>query len=104
MGALISAAVPRLRCPEEANLRAPDAVMVETFYDTDELCDAIEAVRDVSSLPIVALMTFDDGAETLAGVQAKEAARRLAEMDVAAMGANHGAGLMAALAALDEMS
>jgi methionine synthase / methylenetetrahydrofolate reductase(NADPH) len=199
MGALISAAVPRLRCPEEANLRAPDAVvslhvsfinagaelietntfganrrklaqhflendfeqinstavklarnarettgrdvfiagsigplgevatsrvrreefaeqaqilegrgadlfMVETFYDLDELCDAVEAVRGVSSLPIVALMTFDDGAETLAGVQAKEAGKRLAEMDVVAMGANHGAGLMAALAALDEMS
>ena len=27
MGALISAAVPRLRCPEEANLRAPEAVV-----------------------------------------------------------------------------
>src|SRR5205085_10540004 len=27
MGALITAAVPRLRCPEEANLRAPDAVV-----------------------------------------------------------------------------
>ena len=26
MGALISAAVPRLRCPEEANLRAPAIV------------------------------------------------------------------------------
>src|SRR5215203_207278 len=199
MGALISAAVPRLRSPEEANLRAPDAVvslhvsfinagaelietntfganrrklaqhfledeferinstavklarnaremtgrdvfiagsigpigeaatsrvrrqvfadqaqilegrgadlfMVETFYDLDELCDAVEAVRGVSSLPIVALMTFDDGAETLAGVRAAEAGKRLAEMDVAAIGANHGAGLMAALAALDEMS
>ena len=30
MGALISAAVPRLRCPEEANLRAPDAVVSST--------------------------------------------------------------------------
>src|SRR5438094_8451471 len=27
MGALISSAVPRLRCPEEANLRAPEAVV-----------------------------------------------------------------------------
>src|ERR671939_1395319 len=27
MGALVVAAVPRLRCPEEANLRAPDAVV-----------------------------------------------------------------------------
>src|SRR3954462_6946403 len=152
MGALLSAAVPRLRCPEEANLRAPDAVvslhvsfinagaelietntfganrrklaqhfleddferinsaavklardaremtgrdvfiagsigplgeaavsrirrelfaeqaailegrgadvfMVETFYDLEEAADAVEAVRSVSSLPIVALLT-----------------------------------------------
>jgi homocysteine S-methyltransferase len=199
MGALISAAVPRLRCPEEANLRAPDAVvslhvsfinagaelietntfganrrklaqhfledelerinstavklarnaretaggevfvagsigplgepaasrlrrelfaeqaqilegrgadlfMVETFYDLDELVDAVDAVRSISSLPIVALMTFDEGAETLAGVRAGEAADRLAELDVAAIGANHGAGLLAALAALEQMN
>ena len=198
MGALISAAVPRLRCPEEANLRAPEAVvslhvgfinagaevietntfganrrkltssflddeleqinslgvklardarersgrdvfiagaigpigeaaatrvrrelfaeqasvlegrgadllMVETFYDLEELVDAVEAVRSVSSLPIVALMTFDEEAETLAGVTAAEAAERLAALDVAAYGANHGAGLLAALAALEQM-
>jgi methionine synthase I (cobalamin-dependent) len=198
MGALISAAVPRLRCPEEANLRAPEAVvslhvsfinagadlietnsfganrrklaahfledeleninstavklarqarettgkdvfvagsigplgqaatsrvrrqlfaeqagvlegrgadlfMVETFYDLEEVVDAVEAVRSVSSLPIVALMTFDEGAETLAGITAAEAAERLGTLDVAAIGANHGAGLLAALAALDQM-
>src|SRR6476619_7692274 len=27
MGPLVSSAVPRLRCPEEANLRAPDTVV-----------------------------------------------------------------------------
>jgi homocysteine S-methyltransferase len=199
MGALLSAAVPRLRCPEEANLRAPDAVvslhvgfvnagaelieantfganrrklaqhflddqieqinstgvrlarearemtgrevfvagaigplgvaassrvraevfaeqaailegrgadlfMVETFDDLEELVDAIEAVRGVSSLPIVALLTFDEQAETLAGVTAYEAGERLAGLDVAAIGANHGAGLLAALTALEQMS
>ncbi|MGZ8739557.1 MAG: bifunctional homocysteine S-methyltransferase/methylenetetrahydrofolate reductase [Gaiellaceae bacterium] len=198
MGALLSAAVPRLRSPEEANLRAPDAVvslhvsfinagselietntfganrrklshhflekdlekinsagvklardarevtgrdvfigasigplgepatsrvrrelfaeqaavldgrgadlfMIETFYDLEEVVDAIEAVRSVSSLPIVALLTFDESAETLAGVTAAEAAARLMELDVAAIGANHGAGLLAALAALEQM-
>jgi methionine synthase / methylenetetrahydrofolate reductase(NADPH) len=198
MGALVSSAVPRLRCPEEANLRAPDAVvslhvsfinagadlietntfganrrklaghfledeldrinsaagklardarevtgrdifiggaigpigeqatsrvrrelfaeqasilegrgadlfMIETFYDLEELVDAVESVRHVSSLPIVALLTFDERGETLAGVTAREAADRLAELDVAAVGANHGAGLLAALAALEEM-
>src|SRR6184192_2961501 len=198
MGALITAAVPRLRTPEEANLRAPDAVvslhvgfinagaelietnsfganrrklahhfledelerinstavklarearevtgrdvfiagsigplgepttsrvrrevfaeqasvldgrgvdlfMIETFYDLEETVDAIEATRGVSSLPIVALLTFDESAETLAGVTAAEAAARLTDLDVAAIGANHGAGLLAALAALEQM-
>src|SRR5947199_1816890 len=191
MGALLSSAVPRLRCPEEANLRAPDAVvslhvgfinagadlieansfganrrklaehfledqleainstavklarqaretvgrdvfiagaigplgepasarvrhelfseqavilegrgadllMVETFYDLEELVDAIDGIREVSALPIVALLTFDEGAVTLAGVTAQEAAQRLAGLDIAALGANHGAGLLAA--------
>src|SRR6266478_1724465 len=77
--------------------------MVETFYDLEEAVDAIEATRSVSSLPIVALLTFDESAETLAGVTAAEAAARLMELDIAAIGANHGAGLLAALAALEQM-
>jgi methionine synthase / methylenetetrahydrofolate reductase (NADH) len=83
--------------------RGADLFMVETFYDLEELTDAIASVRSVSSLPIVALLTFDEGAETLAGVTAREAAERLAELDVAAIGANHGAGLLAALTALEQM-
>src|SRR6266496_4351812 len=175
MGALLSAAVPRLRSPEEANLRAPDAVvslhvsfinagselietntfganrrklshhlleedlekinsagvtlardarettgrdvfiggsigplgepatsrvrrelfteqaavldgrgvdlfMVETFYDLEEAVDAIEAVRSASSLPIVALLTFDESAETLAGVTAARSEEHTSEL------------------------
>src|SRR6059058_3232687 len=83
--------------------RGADLFMVETFYDLEELVDAIAAVRTVSTLPIVALMTFDDGAETLAGVHAREAAERLRSLDVAAIGANHGSGLLAALEALEQM-
>jgi methionine synthase I (cobalamin-dependent)/5,10-methylenetetrahydrofolate reductase len=83
--------------------RGADLFMVETFYDLEEVVDAIEAVREASSLPIVALLTFDESAETLAGVTAGEAAARLAELDIAAIGANHGAGLLAALAALEQM-
>jgi homocysteine S-methyltransferase len=200
MGSLISAAVPRLRCPEEANVRAPEGVLslhlgfinagaelvetntfganrrklaarfledelerinsdgvkiarearqisgrqvfiagaigplgdigdveddrpalfaeqaelleargvdlffVETFYDLDELEAAIAAVRSVSSLPVVALLTFDEDGETLAGVPARSAAARLAELAVDAVGANHGAGPHACLTALEQMS
>jgi len=83
--------------------RGADLFLVETFYDLEELVDAVSAVRSVSSLPIVALLTFDEGAETLAGVTAAEASERLAGLDVAAIGANHGAGLLAALTALEQM-
>jgi methionine synthase / methylenetetrahydrofolate reductase(NADPH) len=83
--------------------RGVDLFMIETFYVLDELETAIEAVRSVSSLPLVATLTFDEGAETLAGVTAAEAAERLRPLDLAAIGANHGAGLHAALAALEAM-
>src|SRR5580765_296678 len=109
IGPIGEATAPRLRrelFAEQAAIlegRGADVFMVETFYDLDELVDAIEAVRSVSGLPIVALLTFDEGAETLAGVTAREAAERLAGLDVAAFGANHGAGLLAALTALEQM-
>ena len=83
--------------------RGVDFFSVETFFELEELEAAIEAVRSVSSLPILAMLTFDAGAETLSGVTARQAVDRLAELGVAAVGANHGAGIQAALAALSEM-
>jgi len=83
--------------------RGVDLFMVETFFDLEELVVAVEAARSVSSLPIVALLTFDDEAEITGGVGAKEVAARLAGLDVAAIGTNHGAGPTVALRALREM-
>ncbi len=91
---------------EQAELlegRGVDLFMLETFFDLEELEVAIAAVRGVSSLPIVALLTFDEDAQTLAGVSARDAAERLSTLDVAAIGANHGSGLQAALTALEQM-
>jgi homocysteine S-methyltransferase len=83
--------------------RGVDLFMVETFFDLEELVVAVEAVRGVSSLPIVALLTFDDEAEVTGGVGAEDVASRLAELDVAAIGTNHGAGPTVALRALRGM-
>ena len=83
--------------------RGVDLFMVETFFDLDELEAALAAVRSVSSLPIVALMTFDADGETLAGVTPEDAAARLRPLGLAAFGANHGAGPAAALTALAHM-
>ena len=55
--------------------RGVDLFMIETFFDLDELVVAVEAVRSVSSLPIVALLTFDDEAEIRAGSAPRAAAR-----------------------------
>jgi methionine synthase / methylenetetrahydrofolate reductase (NADH) len=84
--------------------RGADVVMLETFYDLDELEIAVEAVRSVSSLPIVALMSFDGDAVTIGGVAARDAAARLRGLGVDAFGANHGRGPAAALTALEEMA
>ncbi len=106
LGETASSRVRREVHAEQAGIlegRGADVLFVETFSDLQELEDAIEAVRSVSSLPVVALLTFDETAETPAGVTAREAAELLATLDVAAFGANHGAGLLAALAALEQM-
>ena len=92
---------------EQARLlegRGVDVFLVETFYDLDELETAVRAVQDVSSLPIVAQLTFDEDAQTLAGVSAREALELLRSLDVAAAGANCGVGPQAALAALSDIS
>src|SRR4051795_11148843 len=57
--------------------RGVDLFTVETFFDLDELVTAIGAGRSVSSLPIVAMMTFGEDAETIGGVTAAAAAERL---------------------------
>ena len=84
--------------------RGVDLFMVETFFDLDELEAAIAAVQEVSSLPIVAQLTFDEDAETLAGVPAETAMQRVRAAGVLAAGANCGLGPQAALAALAQMS
>ena len=83
--------------------RGVDLFLVETFFELEELLTAIDAVRSVSSLAVVALLTFDEQGETLGGVTARRAVEALSGLGLAAIGANHGAGVHAALTALNEM-
>jgi methionine synthase / methylenetetrahydrofolate reductase (NADH) len=84
--------------------RGADVIVLETFYELEELELAVEATRSVTNLPIVALMSFDSDAVTMAGVTAAEAGERLRALGVDAFGANHGRGPAAALNALAEMA
>ncbi len=65
-----------------------DAFIVETFSDLAEIALAIEAIRAVSELPIVAQMAFTDEGVTFTGRAPADVARALAALGVAALGAN----------------
>src|SRR5215210_5899306 len=58
---------------EALHARGVDLFMVETFFELEELLVALDAVREISSLPIVGMLTFDEQGETLGGVTAKDA-------------------------------
>jgi homocysteine S-methyltransferase len=83
--------------------RGVDLFVLETFFDLDELVTAIGAVHSCSSLPVVALLAFDEEGETLAGVPSTDVAERLAPLGPAAIGANCGVGPEATLHALAAM-
>src|SRR2546422_580298 len=65
-----------------------DALIVETFSDLTEITLAIEAIRSVTDLPIVAQMAFTDEGVTFMGRSPAEVARTLRALGVQALGAN----------------
>ncbi len=74
-----------------------DALWIETMADLAEARAAVEGAREAGpGLPIVATLTFERG-RTLFGDRPEEAAAALAELGVAAVGANCGAGFEAVL-------
>lgn len=80
-----------------------DFILLETFSEMAELMLAIDAVRGVTPLPIVASVSFDSGPQrthTMMGVAAEEAARQLEAAGAAAVGCNCGAGVETILPAV----
>jgi methionine synthase / methylenetetrahydrofolate reductase(NADPH) len=65
-----------------------DLLLLETFGSLAELVEAIGVARSVSDTPVIAQMTFVEDARTLGGDSPEEVATTLADLDVAALGAN----------------
>jgi homocysteine S-methyltransferase len=65
-----------------------DGFMLETFTDLGELKVAIEAVRSVTDLPILASKSYIEDGETLAEGLPVRFTREIAEMGAVAVGAN----------------
>jgi 5-methyltetrahydrofolate--homocysteine methyltransferase len=72
-----------------------DVVWIETMSDLEEVRAALAAAADVApGLPVVATLTFERG-RTMMGTRPEEAAAALADLGVAAVGANCGNGFEA---------
>jgi methionine synthase / methylenetetrahydrofolate reductase (NADH) len=80
-----------------------DAFIVETFSDLIEITLAIEAIRAVTELPIVAEMAFTDEGVTFTGRSPAEVARALRALGVAALGANCSVGSSVLYEVLEHM-
>ena len=65
-----------------------DQFEIESFSDLQEIAAAIEGVRQISSLPICATMSFDTRGKTMTGISPTLAAKELTRLGVNALGAN----------------
>lgn len=70
-----------------------DAISCETFLDIRELKAAVIACRTYSDLPVIAMMTFDDGGRTVLGTSPESAAVTLDGLQVDVIGSNCGLGI-----------
>jgi len=73
-----------------------DAICVETMTSLEEVSIAIKAVKENTSVPAIATMTFDKGAKgyrTMMGVSIKEAALGLEKAGADIIGTNCGNGI-----------
>ncbi len=68
--------------------RGVDLFILETFADLEDLATAIGAIRSFSRLPIIAQLTFSEEGTAFDGARPAEAAKRLATLEVQAIGAN----------------
>ena len=70
-----------------------DLLVLETFFSLDEALWAIDGVRSVSDLPLVASFSFDQGTATMMGLRPPEVAAATAPLGLAALGLNCGRSL-----------
>jgi methionine synthase / methylenetetrahydrofolate reductase(NADPH) len=81
-----------------------DGFILETFSDVEELRAAVEAVRGLSDLPIVAQMTVGEDGRTHYGTDPSAFGPQLAAMPVDAIGVNCSVGPHGVLEAVEKLA
>jgi len=69
-----------------------DLFVCETFIYVDELAVAVEAIKSISNLPIVAMVTIDEDGQSLVGSSPEFIIRRLEKTGADVIGVNSTAG------------
>ena len=80
-----------------------DLIILETFRDLNEIGAAIDAVRDVSPLPIVAQMTTEEDGNTLDGTPPEKFAPALEQRGATIIGVNCAVGPAPMLDTIERM-
>ncbi len=75
----------QIRCLEQAGV---DLLVVETMMSLAEARAAVIAAKEVSSLPVMVTLSFEENGRTLFGTDALTAANVLASLGAAAVGVN----------------
>ncbi len=67
-----------------------DLFVIETMFSIEEAVLAFDAVRTVSTLPVVVSFSYDRGTRTMMGLKPAQAAKTFKDKGAAAIGANCG--------------
>jgi homocysteine S-methyltransferase len=91
---------------EQSQSIAPlvDLFILETIHSLEEMKIAVQAVKSVSKLPIIAQITFTDEGETLAGESPERVASEFEKIDVPCIGLNCTIGPQPMLEILEKMA
>jgi len=81
-----------------------DIIVLETFADLNEIHQAINGVRSVTALPVVAQMTLQQDGLGLYGTEPADFASRLDGWDVEAVGVNCSVGPRVMLEAIEKIA
>jgi 5-methyltetrahydrofolate--homocysteine methyltransferase len=69
-----------------------DLIVLETFYNLDEIKIALKVVKENTSLPVFASMSFDESLKTIYGITPEKAIEVLFQEGTDGVGANCGSG------------
>lgn len=81
-----------------------DFIILETFYDFQEIWQALTVARQVTDLPVVAQMSFTEEGQTLSGQTPEEVVKMLTERGADVVGVNCHIGPQGSLAVTERMS